>query len=145
MTQPGHAYAPHTHKGKDKALPPTQALHPLLPVHSSPTWKKYFCFGYAKPLSIPKGTLFHRHTEQGILRISALFVQFLPCIYSQVQSLAVCTHLCPQHTLLVLRHADRQARCLSLSHTHTHTSPTPRRNSRYWEVILPAHRAWWME
>lgn len=79
--------------------------------------RKYFSW-YAKPLSIPKGTLFHRHTEQGIFLISALFVQFLPCICSQVQSLAVCTHLCPQHTLLISRHTDRQALSLSLSLTH---------------------------
>lgn len=98
-------------------LPPTQVLHPLLPAHSSPYLEENIPLSgmQTKPFSIAKGTFSHRHTEQGIFLTSVSLVQLLLCAYSHIQSLAVCTHICPQYTHPFNKQACRQM----CSYTHT--------------------------
>lgn len=95
-------------------LLPSQALHPLLPAHSSPYLEGNIplCAMQTKPLSIPKDTL--SHTES---KASSSF-QRHPCnsfpvptvIHNCLLSVHIYVHNI--HTLSASRHADR--------HAHTH-------------------------
>lgn len=83
------------------------------------TWREIFLslVGRQSHSVSPRiSSLTHRHTEQGILLISASPMQLPLCAHSHTQSLPVCTYLHPQHTHPLSKQACGQ----TCTHTHTH-------------------------
>lgn len=117
MTQSGHAYVPHTNKGKDKTLPPTQALHLLLPVHSSPAWEKILLFLVCKATQHQQG---HSLSETHRVRHLPYFyiICAIPSLYLQSGTIACCLYTSVSTTQPVDTQARRQTSSLSLSLTH---------------------------
>lgn len=103
---------PCINKGKDKALPPTQALPPLLPAH---TWKKILLFLACKATQQPQG---HSLSQTHRARHLPYFLHYLcnSCPVSAVRyNLLLSIHICVHN--IPCWYAGTQTDKLSLSLT----------------------------